>query len=745
MFTDTEREIEDPQDAEASEGLSLDEFTSFFHEILQQPAWRKQADRENDYKDNNQLDNEILQKMAALGLPPAVENRIGLAIEAILGQEAKRRTDWRVIPDGDKSGQEVADAYNYKLNQAERKSRADRACSDAYESQVSVGLGWVEVSREPDPFKYPYRCTAIHRNELWWDWDDKSPMLDNARYQIRMRWINKDIAKLQFPDSADLLEHVVSGWPGFDAFSLDGGRATGLAMAANVERGWSIEEQQWRDVEHKKVRLFECWYRVWSNALIMKMPDGRVVEFDMDDPLHLQAITLGGIKPEYAVINKVRRSWWAGPHKLGDEPSPYRHHHFPYVPFWGHREDRTGVPFGRIRSMVYLQDNINATISKIRWGLSATVTTRTDGAVLGSDEHFREEVARPDADVILDAAHMAQPGALFKIDRNFELNQQQYNMLNDAREAIQKIGGISEEFQGSSTNQNQSGVAINAKIEQSSQSLANIDDNFKESRAQVGELLLALLIQDSVGKPEDVVIDGGALKDDQVIQLNAKTVDEDGLEYLNNDVERTMMKVVLDDTPQTSSFRVQQFSALSEAYKSSPPEYQRIIMPFLINLSDIPNKEDIVSAIKETDKQPSADQQAMEAKMKEIEIKMMLAQAQIKQLEATATKTLVDAQFASMQAGSQVVLQPAIAPVADQVLVNAGYQSPTPAGIDPGFSNQPYQQPQQPPQPSPEAQQQAMLGQQSLTPNTSPQMPAVPQQAGSAQSGIETSRNENIG
>jgi hypothetical protein len=135
----------------------------------------------------------------------------------------------------------------------------------------------------------------------------------------------------------------------------------------------------------------------------------------------------------------------------------------------------------------------------------------------------------------------------------------------------------------------------------------------------------------------------------------------------------------------------------------------------------------------------------MEAKMKEIEIKMMLAQAQIKQLEATATKTLVDAQFASMQAGSQVVLQPAIAPVADQVLVNAGYQSPTPAGIDPGFSNQPYQQPQQPPQPSPEAQQQAMLGQQSLTPNTSPQMPAVPQQAGSAQSGIETSRNENIG
>jgi hypothetical protein len=730
MFTDTEREIEDPQDSEISEGLALEEFTGFFHEILQQPAWRSQADRENDYKDNNQLDNEILQKMAVLGLPPAVENRIGLAIEAILGQEAKRRTDWRVIADGDKSGQEVADAYNYKLNQAERKSRADRACSDAYESQVSVGLGWVEVSREPDPFKYPYRCTAIHRNEIWWDWDDKSPMLDGARYQIRMRWINKDIAKLQFPESADLLEHVVSGWPGFDAFSLEGGRATGLAMAANVERGWSIEEQQWRDVEHKKVRLFECWYRVWSNALIMKMPDGRVVEFDMDDPLHLQAITYGNIKPEYAIINKVRRSWWAGPHKLGDEPSPYRHHHFPYVPFWGHREDRTGVPFGRIRGMMYMQDNINATISKIRWGLSATVTTRTDGAVLGSDEHFREEVARPDADVILDAAAMAQPGAMFKIDRNFELNKQQYDMLNDARMAIQKIGGVSEEFQGSSDQANQSGVAFNAKVEQSAQSLANIDDNFRESRAQVGELLLAMLIQDSVGKPEDVVIDGGALKDDQVIHLNAKTVDEDGLEYLNNDVERTMLKVVLDEVPSTSSFRTQQLSALSEAYKASPPDYQRIIMPHMMALSDVPNKDDILAALKKADEQPSKDQIEQQNKIRELEIKQALNDAQIKMLSAQAVEILTKSQYSSIQTAASIVQMPAISPVADQILQNAGYQEPVPQGIDLNL-------PQPALQVSPEAQEQVAQAQ-PVPGNTSPAMPPVPQQPGSPQGGIET-------
>src|SRR5450631_4072197 len=253
MFSDTEREPEDL--LQEQEGLSLERFTKFFHEILHQPAWRREADREADYKDGNQISAEVLEKMKRIGMPPA--------IESILGMEAKKRTDWRVIPDSDKEGQEVADAYNYKLSQAERKSRADRSCSDAYESQVGVGIGWVEVSREPDPFKYPYRCTFVHRNEIWWDWKAKESMLDDGRYLIRMKWIDKDIAKLMFPDHADLLEYSISGWTGFDAFMLDGGKSTNLVMANDVERGWTIEEQEWRNIEHKQIRLFEVWYREW--------------------------------------------------------------------------------------------------------------------------------------------------------------------------------------------------------------------------------------------------------------------------------------------------------------------------------------------------------------------------------------------------------------------------------------------------------------------------------------------------
>lgn len=117
MFVNAEMEV-DAESLEESDdlSLSLEEFTGFFHEIINQPTWRARADKEMDYKDGNQLDSEILQKMAAIGMPPAVEPLIGMTIESILGAEAKKRTDWRVIPDGDKEGQDVADALNYKLN-----------------------------------------------------------------------------------------------------------------------------------------------------------------------------------------------------------------------------------------------------------------------------------------------------------------------------------------------------------------------------------------------------------------------------------------------------------------------------------------------------------------------------------------------------------------------------------------------------------------------------------------------------
>lgn len=741
--------------------LDLLTFTQWVQECQDQPDWRMKADRECDYYDGNQLDSDVMRKAKERGLPPAIEPLIGPTIDSVLGMEAKTRTDWRVIPDSDKQSDDVADALNYRLNQAERHSKADAACSDAYASEIKVGIGWVEVAREQDPFKYPYRCQDVHRNEIWWDWKARPDMSD-ARYLIRKKWMHRKQAALMIPDKAELIEHAGAGWQQFDpgVLSMEGGASTGLSNSWMDERGWSIEEQQWRDIFNHNVCLFEVWYRDWQRVTVIKAPDGRVVEYDADNILHLQAVAMNMAEVSSAVIGKVRLAWFMGPHKLADMKSPYKHDKFPYVPFWGKREDRTGVPYGLIRGQIYLQDEVNARIARMQWGLSATRTTRTDGAVIDDDDTFRDEVGRPDADIVLNPEAMRQ-GGVFKVERDFELNRQQYDRLVDAREGIKRAGGINDSFMGAA--QGNSGVADAQLLEQSNQMLADINDNFKTGRQAVGDLLLSLIIEDMIGKQETVFIDGQAIKDDRTVNLNVPRIDEEtGIEYLDNDVERTKLKVTLSDVASTPSFRSQQLSVMGEAFKSSPPEYQKVMMPHLFSLMDVPNKKEIIEAIKalgngqqsEEEIQARIDQAVQDAlskaqfelKSRELDMKAPLIVAQTKKTNAESVNKNVEAQFGAIQTAQTITAIPQTAPLADILLQSDGFvdanggtimpSAPVAvAGAMPAKEGQPAQLDQ--------TQVQAIQRQQPSTPreilgrrNTSPQFPANPGQPANPDAGV---------
>lgn len=679
-------------------GLSLTLWTKWLMEIQNQPAWRAKADRQMDYYDGNQLDSDILRKQQELGVPPAIENLIAPAIDSLTGFEAKTRTDWRITAETD-GGDQVAEALNFKVNQAERKSGADKACTDAFKPQACIGIGWVEVARERDPFKFPYRCAAVHRNEIFWDMLDREPGLPKARYLVRRRWCDGEQVRLRFPDKADLITRSVSGWRGEHEPSMDGGTSTGMATSYGEERGWSIEEQEWRDVTMGRVCVYECWYRRWESVVVLTMPDGRVVEYDHDNVMHVIAVAQG-MTPQRHVVARMYVTFWMGPHKLHEGRSPYRHNEFPYVQFLNKLEDRTGVPYGAIKAMVYLQDNVNSTQSKIRWGLASSRTIRTKGAYQGTDQQFRRMAARVDADIVLDDAHMAKPGARFEVERDFQLSEQQYKMLVDSRSGIAR-GGISPAFQGQ-TGTATSGVQEHTQIEQSTQAVASLMDNFKFARTKVGELLLSLIIEDLIGKRETVVVKGSAVRQDKTIDLNVPAIDEGtGIQYLTNDVERVRLKVAMNDVPSTPSFRGQQLAAMSEAFKSMPQEFQVVALPHLLQLMDVPDRDQLIKEIRDARDQnfsPAAiqakiDQAVKQAlqdsdhalRMREQDLKYNPDEmkARIDKLASESMKNVMTTFFASMQAAEVAAAIPEAARIADKLMIAAGYRTPSPAGQDP--------------------------------------------------------------
>lgn len=771
-MTDNNPELDPVDTPDGDVPLSLAEYREIVEEIEAQPrTWRRDADKEMDYAEGNQLDTELIRAMKAQGIPTTMENLIGAALEGIQGYEVSTRTDWRVTPNGQPGGQDVADAINFRLNEAERQSHADDACSDAFYPQIAVGIGWVEVARNPNPFDFAYQCQAVHRNEIHWDWTSARDDLSDARWLRRQRWLHPSRLARVFPEQKELIRRYgragINWWAEYDETGYGGG-STGLNRAWNIAREWTRMEDRWFNPVSKEVCVSELWYRRWSDVVVLKSPDGRVVEYDANNPAHVFALANGRVQHMRAAVPKVRRSYWLGPHCLFDGPTIYAHRHFPYVPFWGFREDGTGVPFGYVRGLIDQQDTLNNGNARLRWGMSSYRTERTKGAVAMADDVFRRTVARPDADIVLDQQHMAQPGAKFEIKRDFQANTQQLEQLQNARNSIERINpaasGAFSGRRGTAT----SGIQEQTQVEQANQSLARMMSNFKRSRTQMGELLMSMLVQDMGKEQHVVVIEGDAVTADRTVVINQPEVDpETGLEYLSNDLQRTRLKVGLEDVPSTNTYRGQQLNAMSEAIKSLPAQYQAAAMPFLASLMDVPFKRDLVEALRAAGQQESPEQierrikQAVQdalgkagndLKARELDIKERVSEAQIKDLMAKAVQTGVQAAFAAMQGGAQVAQMPMIAPIADAIMQGAGYQRPTPEGDDPNFPTpaqtaamnikSPYIQGQGAQMTATEATDEAAAAP-PVRQNTSPTFPPLPADGGSPMRGVETARTSD--
>lgn len=256
-----------------------------------------------------------------------------------------------------------------------------------------------------------------------------------------------------FPQQADVIRSCAThgnAWYADPIFtgSDSSWMSTGLRNTWNERQAWTIAEDRWYNSANKSMMLAELWYRRWVMVTVIRTPDGRVVEYDASNQVHNVAVMGGAATVEDAIVPRVRRSYWLGPHCLFDGPTPYRHDFFPYAPFFGFTEDATGVPFGYVRDMIYPQDSVNSGISKLRWGMASVRTTRTEGATDMTNQQFRTMIARVDADIILNQQHMAKPGAVFKVERDFQLNGQQFQMLNDNRQAIERTSSITAGFIG---------------------------------------------------------------------------------------------------------------------------------------------------------------------------------------------------------------------------------------------------------------------------------------------------------
>ena len=626
--------------------LSPEQIHRMLYDLQDEPAWRSEAAREEDYYDSNQHDAETLKLMEENGIPIQTINKIQPAIDSIAGFEMIIRSDFVVKAEDDASIQ-GAIALNAKLKEAQRLTEFDDEVALAFIDAIKIGIGWYEVSRCGDPFKYRYRCEHIPWREMWWDWRARKMDLSDGRYKLRRKWFDPDTLCTFFPDFEELITYSSRGWPSgwIDAWdsnaSADSSVHRGLRNAKYYEDSASLEEREWRDMDRGRIALFEIHYRVPKRVKALRFPSGRVVVFDPKSALHAEALRQG-VEMIDGPTDTWRQAFYIGPHKIYDEPLDTNESH--WFPIVSHRENATGRPYGRIRPMMSPQEAVNARHSRAIFDTTARKTFIDEDAV---DDHeaTAKEIGRVDAYVKLKADRRSEKG--IEIVSNTDMTPVTIEMLRESKGDFHEATGLFPEFYGRAQKSGQSGRAIAELISQGQQVLGPIIRNYKKSRLGGGRRMLRLIYNDLKDQSDiDVPIEKGR-RVVSTIKLNARRSDG----KRDNDMLILRTRVELNSVPSSETYQQQNAMALSEIVKSMPPDVQPALLDLVVRAYQLKDGEEIIERITKLtgfgpEPEDPDEREALESQKREIaEIERRMKEIELLEREAAAKEKIAKAEL----------------------------------------------------------------------------------------------------
>ncbi|EQA1889205.1 portal protein [Citrobacter freundii] len=614
-----------------------------------QPDWRTDANRCCAYYDGDQIPPQVAAVLEERGQPVECQNLIAPAIDSVLGTEAKTRSDLRVEANYENDDMEkLAEALNAEFYTVCQEMRIDRVRSDAYAGQIKAGLSWVEVRRNPDVTGPRYIAEQINRNEVDWDWLSKKPDLRDARWVRRRRWIDLDEAVMLFPQRAETLKNAVGTWDTFDDIERIDGDDVDLRSGWEERQTWSRNEAEYLSTSRDRIMLYVIYYRVYERIPMLALPTGKMVEYDKNNIAHAVAVASGRVKVEMRLVSFIRESWWAGPYHLGDRPCDAPQGMFPLVPFWGFRKDQSGIPYGLVSRMISAQNSYNFRHLKVTWLLQASQVIMDSDATNMTAEQVRKEANRPDGVFVLNADRKNKTKAAdaLQINRDSSVSAQQMQVMEYDRQNIQDCAGIYSSYMGQDTSGVVSGIAVSNLVEQSSTTLAEINDNYTMACNALGELVLNYLLEDLKQKTSyTIVVNRKEKRRRKVVTIN--TPGDDG--KITNDISRLDARIVLAPIDSTPTYRAQLADRLIGIIQKLPPQAQSAVIDLVLELVEIPNKDEFIDRVSRalgtqdpqymTDEEKQASQQ--QAKLNEfaqaLQFKQQIAEIQNKDAD-TASK-----------------------------------------------------------------------------------------------------------
>jgi hypothetical protein len=605
------------------------------------------------FYDGEQWRDADAKEVRDRGQHPLVYNKTAQHVNWLLGTERRTRVDFKVFPRGSEDS-ELAITKQKLLKYVSDVNRSQYARSRAWADCIKAGVGWIETGIRSDPTEEPLFDRYEHWRNMWWDHLAVESDLTDARYIIRSKYLDTDIVTSMFPERSSAIQRAKRNdlfddqegdeTPFQPLFRDSNGNAFLGHGRSQIDESFSIGNRRDRN------RLIECWYQQPVKAQLFhgtRFPgigdDAQALFSKLDgqtfssDNAEMTGLVQQGLASTYDAIQmKIWVAIWTGEFMLMNQESPYEHNRYPFIPLWCYRRDRDQMPYGPIRNMRDAQEDLNKRKSKALFIMSTNQLIGDEDAFEDWDEAI-EEAARPDGVL------KHKRGAQFEINRDISLAVEHVRMMELDMEFLADTSGVTEENLGEINNVS-SGTAINLRQVQGSVVTALLFDNLREAVQLMGEIELAL-IEQFYAEPKQIRIVNDRGRSD-FTEINTMGFDDQGMPQIINPITQTKADFVVDTQDFRESVRLAMFDQLMEMTTRLDPEVTMQILDLVIELSDVPGKDEIVRRIRRINGQTDPE----DPERDQVEAAADQAAAEDKQRADAETEAGTDAKLATATA-----------------------------------------------------------------------------------------------
>lgn len=619
---------------------------------------RREQILDADFYDHDQWDPESVAVLAERNQAALVFNLIKPTVDWLIGTERRTRIDWKVHPRGPED-EALAQAKSKTLKFVADVNEAGFERSRQFADAVKVGVGWVREFAQADADPLPVGVTHIDWKMVRWDPYGRKDDLSDCRSLTLERYVDLDWALALYPAQADALRAAAVNaldpqlelleddlalpglfWgsrPTPGAASLNGSLRLARSCRSRVKL---IETEYRRLVRERRLRVLVDDYEALRGAPY-DPADGAVNDLLLERKLALDD------KP----VDRVWRAVWTSGVLCENAPVPYRHGRFSVTPLWAYRRHRDGLPYGVIRGLRDPQEEYNKRRSKALFAASTNRIIYEKDAIAAEDEDgVLAEAAKPNGQIRLAKDALMQ--GRFRIDAQVEVTAGHVQLMEQSRQHINEGSGVTRENLGLESGA-QSGRAIIAKQQQGAVTTAEIFDNYRRAIQQSGRKTLSLTEQYLTQPMQIRIADGvGA----QWLAINAPSVDPlTGEVIWANDLTASEADFVVDQQDYRETTRMAMAETLFETIRTLPPPLQLQLLDLAIDLTDLPNRAEIVARLREINgvardgaatpqHQQAADAQAQQAQQHEAQLAQAEREARVAKDRASAEKLLAQAQ-----------------------------------------------------------------------------------------------------